>query len=162
MISARTTSVEETRTLAGEVAELARPGDVLLLAGELGSGKTAFAQGFGRGLGVTSAITSPTFTLARVHDGRLPMVHVDAYRVEDLQEVVDLGLAELDDERGVTLVEWGDMVAPALPSDALECRFERGADDNERLIAFVGAGHSWSSRQADLCRCLEKWLVGAC
>ncbi|MGH9276334.1 MAG: tRNA (adenosine(37)-N6)-threonylcarbamoyltransferase complex ATPase subunit type 1 TsaE, partial [Acidimicrobiales bacterium] len=84
---ATTTSVEETRELAEAVSGLARPGDVVVLAGDLGAGKTAFVQGFGRGLGVTARITSPTFTLVHVYDdGRLPIHHLDVYRLSQLSE----------------------------------------------------------------------------
>src|SRR5262249_36775358 len=105
MITARTKSVDDTRALAAELAPFARAGDLILLGGGLGTGKTAFAQGFARGLGVTAPVTSPTFVLVRTYEGRLPLVHVDVYRLDHLQEVVDLGVADILDEDGVTLIE---------------------------------------------------------
>ena len=87
-LTAATSSVDETRALGAALAELARPGDVLLLCGDLGAGKTAFTQGYGRGLGVTDPITSPTFTLASRYDGRLELNHLDVYRLEQLDEVM--------------------------------------------------------------------------
>ena len=128
---ATTDAVEATRRLASAVAELARPGDVVVLAGDLGAGKTAFAQGFGAALGVAESITSPTFTLVNRFEGRLVLHHLDVYRLDRLEEVVDLGLAEFLDEEGVVLVEWGDTIAPVLPADVLEkiiARIPRGYD----------------------------------
>jgi len=93
---ARTDSVEATRELGAALAELAEPGDLILLAGDLGAGKTAFTQGFGRGLGIEERITSPTFTLAREYDGgRLLLHHIDVYRLEQLEDIFDVGLPEL-------------------------------------------------------------------
>ncbi|MGI8810353.1 MAG: tRNA (adenosine(37)-N6)-threonylcarbamoyltransferase complex ATPase subunit type 1 TsaE, partial [Acidimicrobiales bacterium] len=125
MIRASTTSVDDTRALAAEIAPLSAPGDLIVLAGDLGSGKTAFAQGFARGLGVEEPVTSPAFILVRTYEGgRLLLVHLDVYRLESMQEMVDLGIAEMLDDGGVTLIEWGDVVTPALPPDFLEVRLE--------------------------------------
>ena len=155
---ARTTSVHETRALAGAVATLARPGDLLLLAGDLGAGKTAFAQGFGAGLGVTEPITSPTFTLAQQYDGRLRMHHLDVYRLEQMSEVLDLGLAELLDDGGVVLIEWGDAILPALPTDYLEVRLTFGVGDDERRLALRRVGPSWAARDRALADALAPYL----
>lgn len=159
MIVARTKSVDETRALAAALAELARPGDLLLLAGELGAGKTAFAQGFGRGLGVTDPITSPTFTLARDYEGRLLMHHLDVYRLDHLGEVLDVGLPELLDDGSVTLIEWGDAILPALPTDYLEVRFTYGEDDEERSIAVRPVGPRWSARLRAVTTAISTWVV---
>jgi tRNA threonylcarbamoyladenosine biosynthesis protein TsaE len=159
VIVARTKSVDETRALAGALAELARPGDLLLLAGELGAGKTAFAQGFGRGLGVTEPITSPTFTLARDYEGRLLMHHLDVYRLDHLGEVLDVGLPELLDDGSVTLIEWGDAILPALPTDYLEVRFAYGEDDDERTITVRPVGPRWSARRRAVTTAMSTWVV---
>lgn len=158
-LRAATKSADDTRELAGQVAGLAKPGDVVLLAGDLGSGKTAFAQGFGRALGIDEPIVSPTFTLVRQYPGRLPLVHVDVYRLDHLQEVVDLGLAELLDEGGVALIEWGDMAAPSLPADFLEIRIDYGEGDDDRGFDFRVVGPSWSPRQRALHAALARWCV---
>jgi tRNA threonylcarbamoyladenosine biosynthesis protein TsaE len=155
---ARTGSVDQTRALAGAVAGLARPGDLLLLAGDLGAGKTAFAQGFGAGLGVTEPITSPTFTLAQQYDGRLRMHHLDVYRLEQMAEVLDLGLAELLDDGGVVLIEWGDAILPALPTDYLEVRLTFGTDDDERRLALRRVGPSWGARDRVLADAVAPYL----
>ena len=125
VITARTTSVDDTRALAAELAPLTAPGDLILLAGDLGAGKTAFVQGLARGLGVVEQVTSPAFVLARPYAGRVPLLHLDVYRLDYLQELHDLGITELLDEGGVTVIEWGDVVAPALPADFLEVRITR-------------------------------------
>jgi tRNA threonylcarbamoyladenosine biosynthesis protein TsaE len=156
---ATTTSVEETRELAEAVSGLARPGDVVVLAGDLGAGKTAFVQGFGRGLGVTERITSPTFTLVHVYDeGRLPVHHLDVYRLDQLSEALDLGLAEMLDEGGVLLVEWGDAITPVLPQDLLEVRLTFGAGDDDRVLSMRTVGPAWAARLDPLAGILGPWV----
>jgi tRNA threonylcarbamoyladenosine biosynthesis protein TsaE len=161
VIELRTKSVDDTRALAFEIAALSRPGDLLLLAGDLGAGKTAFTQGFGRALGVTTPITSPTFTLVRTYDeGRFPLVHVDVYRLEHVQELVELGITELLDSGGVTLVEWGDAVAQFLPRDFLEVRLELGSADDERTVSVRAVGPAWQPRLGALRAACERWSTG--
>ncbi len=155
----RTKSTDDTKALAADVAGLVRPGDILVLAGDLGAGKTAFVQGLARAIGVAGPVTSPTFTLVRTYEGRLPLVHLDVYRLDHLQEVVDLGLSELLDVGGVTVVEWGDVVEPVLPADFLEVRFEFGDDDDERLVRLRPVGTSWAARAAALARATERWAA---
>ncbi len=164
MIFLVTKSAEDTKELAAAVAGLVCPGDVLLLIGDLGTGKTTFAQGFGLGLGVGEPVTSPTFVLLRSYRGRLEMLHADVYRLDQLQEVVDLGLPELLDERGVALIEWGDMAAPALRPDFLEVRITRppgeSPDDfvvDERRIELCPVGRAWMRRAADLELAVDRW-----
>jgi len=157
-IVATTTAVDQTQLLGGALAELARPGDVLLLAGELGAGKTALVQGFGRGLGINEAITSPTFMLARQHDGgRLLLHHLDVYRLEQMQEVFDVGLPEVLDEGGVTVIEWGDAIAPALPADFLEVHLRFGEGDDDRVIEVEPVGPRWNARTRALSQALSPW-----
>ncbi len=159
MIRAATKSVDDTRALAAEIATLASPGDLIVLAGDLGAGKTAFAQGFARGLGVDEPVTSPAFILVRTYEGRLPMVHLDVYRLEHMQELVDLGIAELLDEGAVTLVEWGDAVTPALPADFLEVRLEAGTAADDRLLTVRSVGPAWPPRADALRLALAPWTV---
>lgn len=140
-----TRSVEETRALGEQLGrDVLVPGDVVVLSGELGAGKTALAQGVGRGLGVDGPVVSPTFTLVREYQGRHPLCHVDLYRLEWVQELHELGIEEhLDDS--VTLIEWGEMAAGALPSDRLEVRLMPGVGPDERIIELVLLG-SWRGR----------------
>lgn len=159
MTHARTTGVDQTRALGAAVASLAHPGDLLLLAGDLGAGKTAFTQGFARGLGVTSRVVSPTFTIARHYEGTsLTLNHLDVYRLDFLQEAIDLGLSELiDDDSGVTLIEWGDVVVPTLPADFMEIRIAYGFDDDERIFSLHPVGARWSARRHALDEVLAPW-----
>lgn len=158
--TATTTSVDGTRDLGAALADLARPGDVVVLAGDLGAGKTAFAQGFGRGLGVTERITSPTFTLVHVYPGgRLPVHHLDVYRLDQLSEALDLGLAEMLDGGGVMLIEWGDAITPVLPRDYLEVRLTFGAGDDDRVISIRPVGPAWSARTHPLEGVLAPWVA---
>jgi tRNA threonylcarbamoyladenosine biosynthesis protein TsaE len=156
---AATTTVDQTRELAEAIAGLARPGDVIVLAGDLGAGKTAFVQGFGRGLGVTDRITSPTFTLVHVYEGRLPVHHLDVYRLDQLSEALDLGLPEMLDEGGVVLIEWGDAIIPVLPHDLLEVRLTLGEGDDDRSLALRCVGPSWGARQDAVRRAVAPWSV---
>ena len=110
-LSLRAASLDATHAVAAALAGLSRAGDVIVLAGEMGAGKTAFAQGFGRALGVTEPITSPTFTLVHSYDTGGPTLHhADLYRLDQLAEVADLALGELAEFDGIVLVEWGDVV----------------------------------------------------
>lgn len=152
-----TASVDETRALAEALAGLARPGDVVVLAGDLGAGKTAFVQGFGRGLGVQERITSPTFTLVHVYEGRLPIHHLDVYRLEQLSEALDLGLPEMLDEGGVVLIEWGEAILPVLPHDFLEVRLTFGEGDDDRRITLRSVGPAWAPRADALAGVVAPW-----
>ncbi|HJQ41887.1 MAG TPA: tRNA (adenosine(37)-N6)-threonylcarbamoyltransferase complex ATPase subunit type 1 TsaE [Jatrophihabitantaceae bacterium] len=157
-IVATTTAADETQNLGAAIAELVRPGDLLLLAGELGAGKTALVQGLGRGLGVTEPIISPTFMLARQHDtGRLVLHHIDVYRLEQMHEVFDVGLPELLDEGGVTVIEWGDVIAPTLPADFLEVRLRFGEGDDDRILEVTAVGPRWNARTRALTQALSPW-----
>jgi len=158
VIAARTRSADDTRALAAALAELARPGDLVLLAGELGAGKTAFAQGFGAALGVTEPITSPTFTLVSQYSGRLELNHLDVYRLDQLNEVLDIGLPEMLDEGGVTLIEWGDAITSALPTDYLLIRLAYGDTDDDRQLEIEPRGSAWSARVRAMTFALSGWL----
>ena len=157
---ARTKSADDTRAFAGELAMFGKPGDVVLLSGDLGAGKTVFAQGFGRALGVTDRITSPTFTLMRQSDeARVPLLHVDVYRLDRMQEVLELGLAELLDAGMLALIEWGDVVAPALPADFLHVDIEFGDGDDDRGLRVRAVGPSWSPRMTAMGQAVERWTI---
>jgi tRNA threonylcarbamoyladenosine biosynthesis protein TsaE len=143
--------LDDTHAMAAAIAALVKAGDVIVLAGDMGAGKTAFAQGFGRALGVTEPITSPTFTVVHTYDtGRIVMHHADLYRLDRRSEVEDLGLDEMIDGRGVLLVEWGDVVADSF-GDHLEVLLERVDDSDEaRRITIRSIGRRWDTRWSKL------------
>ena len=157
MITAVTKSADDTRDLGASLASLARPGDVILLSGDLGAGKTTLAQGFGRGLGVAEPIVSPTFVLVRSYEGRLALVHCDVYRIDHFQEVIELDLPELLDEGAVALVEWGDVIAPSLPANFLEVRIELTDADEVRRLSVRAVGSSWGQRLGSVQGAVERW-----
>ena len=135
-------SPEATRQLAGRMATVADAGDVVCLWGELGAGKTVFAKGFGRGLGIEDTISSPTFVLMGEYAGRLPLFHIDLYRLASAAEALDGGLIDDRQGTGVVLVEWPDRLGNALPADRLDVQIDGGPDDRRRLrITAVGTGY---------------------
>ncbi len=153
---------EDTRAVGVAIAPLLVPRDAVLLTGELGAGKTVFVQGVARGLGIEEPIVSPTFTLVKEYVGRLAVAHVDVYRLDRVQDVVDLGLDELGEGEDVLLVEWGDAVEALLPPDRLrvELTTEDPAGASEvRILAIEGVGQSWSERWAALVHAVEPWAV---
>ncbi|MAG03645.1 MAG: tRNA (adenosine(37)-N6)-threonylcarbamoyltransferase complex ATPase subunit type 1 TsaE [Acidimicrobiaceae bacterium] len=134
--------------VASSLAGSVRAGDLIVLCGDLGAGKTAFTQGLGRALGVTTPITSPTFTLANRYEGDLVVNHIDVYRLVHIDEVRDLGLHELLDDRSVTVIEWGDAIAGALPGGYLEIRMTLGEGPDDRFLEFRTVGEGWADREA--------------
>lgn len=165
----RADSLPTTHAIAAALATIARPGDVIVLAGEMGAGKTAFAQGFGAGLGIDEAITSPTFTL--VHSYPIPgskrvLHHVDLYRLDSTSDIDDLALYELAEFDGIVLIEWGDVAAATLgdhlevrlkvddPSEAGDAEDDFGVDD-ARVITIEPSGPGWAGRWDRLSTAME-------
>ena len=141
-----TASEAETRALGERIGALLRPGDVVVLDGALGMGKTAFAKGVARALGVTDAVVSPSFAMVREYEGRLRMLHVDVYRLDRFQEVHDLGLDDELGEQAVTVIEWGGRVGALLPPERLVVALEPGDGDDERRITIEAVGPTWAGR----------------
>jgi tRNA threonylcarbamoyladenosine biosynthesis protein TsaE len=136
----------DMRALGAAVGAVARAGDLVVLTGPLGAGKTVFAQGIAAGLGVRERVTSPTFVIAHVHrDGRLPFVHVDAYRLSSVVEVEDLDL-DASVAESVTAVEWGGGLVESLAESWLEVRIDRAADSDVRTVTYVPRGGDWAER----------------
>lgn len=147
-------TVDDTRAFGRSLAAVLRAGDLVVLIGALGAGKTALAQGIGAGLGVAGDVTSPTFVIARVHrpdparGGRLPLVHVDAYRLGSVAEVDDLDL-DATLEESVTLVEWGGGLVEHITDSWLAVHIERApgtTDDDTRTVTLIGHGPDWPTR----------------
>lgn len=134
-----TRDARETKRLASALGRQLKRGDLVVLSGELGAGKTTFAQGVAEGLGVTEPVTSPTFTIVQEYDGDVPIAHVDVYRIQRLQELHDLGFEELIEDR-VVLIEWGEAVLPVLPADRIDVRLTVGDDPAVRNIEIEGRG----------------------
>ena len=163
MFRLKSDNVEVTRAIAGAIADVVEAGDVLILAGDLGTGKTAFTQGFGAALGVEQRITSPTFTLVHEYVGRLDIHHVDVYRLSHIGEIFDLALPELLDDDGVTIIEWGDLILSEIPRDYLELEIalgelSEGFDVRRMRLELVGPG--WSRREQAVASAVSPWIDG--
>lgn len=160
-IEIRTSSVEETREVGEAVASLLRARDAVVLTGELGAGKTTFVQGVTRGLGIEDQVSSPTFTLVKEYAGILDVAHVDVYRLDRIQDVLDLGLEELGGGDDVLLVEWGDTIEELLPDDRLrvELTTRDDADVDARAITIAATGAGWRDRFPELAAAVMPWTV---
>lgn len=162
MIDLRSDSVAATHAIAGVIAGLVRPRDIIVLAGDMGAGKTAFTVGFTRALGVSEddQVSSPTFTLVHSYNsGRIPVLHADLYRLNSMAEVADLGLREQVDLGAVALVEWGDVAADVI-GDSLTIELSHDDDDDDaRDIVISVEGHGWDTRWDKLRDSLREWSV---
>jgi tRNA threonylcarbamoyladenosine biosynthesis protein TsaE len=159
MLELRASSIADTHAVAAAVASLSRSGDIIILAGEMGSGKTAFAQGVARAMGVEEPVTSPTFTLVHSYDlpepvhGARMLHHADLYRLDRTSELADLALFELAEFGGIVLIEWGDIVE-SMFGDHLVVRLQSDdaaegnvvVPDGARLISINGVGPGWAER----------------
>jgi tRNA threonylcarbamoyladenosine biosynthesis protein TsaE len=142
-ITVTTTSADETKALGRRLAPLLTAGDIVVLAGRLGAGKTLFVSGVAEGLGISGRVTSPSFVIARTYtDGFLPLVHVDVYRLGSLAEFDDLDLVD-DGAEGAVIIEWGEAIIDVLPSDRLTVTLEM--DGDHRSISFEPEG-TWCDR----------------
>ncbi|MCC8141516.1 MAG: tRNA (adenosine(37)-N6)-threonylcarbamoyltransferase complex ATPase subunit type 1 TsaE [Lachnospiraceae bacterium] len=122
-MNTETFSAKETFALGEKLGQAAKVGDVYTLVGDLGAGKTVFTQGFARGLGVTEPVNSPTFTILQVYDtGRLPLFHFDVYRIEDADEMDEIGWEDCVYGDGVSIIEWADRIREILPESCREIR----------------------------------------
>ena len=162
----RSAHPDETAAIGRSIAALLVSGDVVVLSGPLGAGKTRLVQGIAEGLGVPGRVTSPTFVIVRRHAGRMPLVHVDAYRLSEARDLLGLDDDVLADDV-VTCIEWGGNVEDALPADRLDCELivaaaaatatsaaapaeAGGDDDTSRTIVIAAHGPSWTDRSARL------------
>lgn len=160
MLERLCTSPDDTYAVAAALAAVAESGDIIVLSGEMGVGKTAFAQGFAAALGVDEPVTSPTFTLVHTYatngSATGPIHHADVYRLTSMREVADLALLELVEAGGVLLVEWGDVIAAAL-GDHLDVHLEfAGAAEDHRRISVTPHGARWANRWPAIVSSMEK------
>lgn len=156
VIEIETDTADRTREVGQALSALLLPRDTVVLTGDLGAGKTTLVQGIGSGLGVEEHVASPTFTLVREYAGRLDVAHVDVYRLERVQDVVDLALDELGGPERVLLIEWGDAVQDLLPEDRLRVQLTTDRSDTEtRRILITAQGGSWAVRWERLEQALE-------
>ena len=132
-----TNTVEATQDLAYNIAKVLEPGDVLTLEGELGAGKTAFTKGLAKGLGITRNVNSPTFTIVKEYKGKVPLYHMDVYRLEDSDE--DIGFSEYFNGDGISVVEWAQFIEEYLPLDRLEIIIFY-IDENSRRLELKAFG----------------------
>lgn len=136
-----TKNVEETMIIGERMGKSVEKGTTVCLTGDLGTGKTHFAKGFAKGMGIDENITSPTFTIVNeYHEGRLPFYHFDVYRVNDLDEILDIGFDEYIYGQGVTLIEWADMIEAILPEDFIHVKIEKTDHPDERKITIKSFG----------------------
>ncbi len=148
--SLETHSAEETRRLGRRLASIVEPGDIVLLTGDLGAGKTTLVQGVAGGLDILDAVTSPTFVIAREYPGTLPLYHVDAYRLENSSELAELGYERFWHLPGVAFVEWGEKVMDFFEPDFLQVDLELGETEDLRRVRLCAMGERWERKLADL------------
>lgn len=145
-------NLEETRFFGGKLGELALPGDVICLDGDLGAGKTTLTQAIARGLEVPDSeyVTSPSFAVLHQYPGRIPLYHMDFYRLHDALEILDLGLDEYFSLSGLTVIEWPSRASGILPDDRLELTIDNPGDDSRIIRCACPSG--WEARLAGLFR----------
>ena len=153
LLATVTHAPEQTQALGRRLGEAAQPGDLVLLVGELGTGKTCLTQGIAQGLGIEAYVRSPTFVLATEYRGRLMLYHIDLYRIDDPREAQDLGLDEYVEGEGVCVVEWADKALPIFPAEHLQVEL-RHQGPQARGLRFTAHGH----RHAQLLDSIRKYV----
>ncbi len=159
-----TRSPEETRILGAALAPALLPGDVISLSGDLGAGKTVFVQGLATALGAQGRVTSPTFTIVHEYEARYPIVHLDVYRLNSFQELLDLGFEDFLAPNGILLMEWGEAVEPLLPRTHLRVSLRRtdSADEEDhRVVTFRPRGEDWIRKLMEMRDTAEALLDAA-
>jgi tRNA threonylcarbamoyladenosine biosynthesis protein TsaE len=145
-LTVTTTSPEETLIVGAALAPVLLPGDVISLSGDLGAGKTVFVQGLAASLGVHGRVTSPTFTIVHQYEARFPIIHVDVYRLDSFQDLLDIGFEDFLDPAAIVLLEWGEAVEQLLPRAHLKLDIHRGDNPDrpdDRRLVFRPRGEDW-------------------
>lgn len=156
-----THSPEETRILGASLAPTLLPGDVIAISGDLGAGKTVFVQGLAAALGVQKRVTSPAFTIVHEYEGRYPIIHLDIYRLNSFQELLDLGFEEFLDPKAIVVLEWGEAVEPLLPRSHMRIELRRSDDldaDDDRTVIFKVTREDWSRKLFEMRETAETLL----
>ena len=162
VLTVTTRSAEETRIVGASLAPMLLPGDVVSLSGDLGAGKTVLVQGIAAASGVEERVTSPSFTIVHEYKGRFPLIHMDVYRLNSFQEVIDLGFEEFLDPGSLVIIEWGNAIAPLLPRRHLEIELRRlDAVDGDRYLVFRPHGQEWIRKIQDMRATAEALLAAA-
>lgn len=141
MFEYKSISPEKTAMLATQIADIIKPGTVICLNGDLGAGKTLFVQNLARALGVQGDVTSPTFNLMNIYEGKMKIFHFDLYRLEQEYELEEIGFYDyVEEPDGLVLIEWAEKFADCLPDDYISLEIQRAEQENQRLIKFELAG----------------------
>jgi tRNA threonylcarbamoyladenosine biosynthesis protein TsaE len=159
-IQLETGTAEETREVGASLGQLLVPGDLVSLTGDLGAGKTTLVQGMARSLGVRDPVVSPTFTLIREYQGTVPIYHLDVYRLDRIQDVLDLGFEEMLDRDAVVFVEWGDAIDSLLPEDSVQIEMTLPDDTDLRSLTVTGRGPGWARRWRHVVAATDRWRIG--
>jgi tRNA threonylcarbamoyladenosine biosynthesis protein TsaE len=146
----RLNGLEETKEFGIRLGNLLREGDILCLNGDLGAGKTTLTKSIGLGLGVYDYITSPTFALINEYTGKIPVYHFDVYRLENVEELYDLGFDEYFYGKGVCIIEWAEKIERLLPKERIVLDIEKGKDIDERRINITGSGNRYTEITKEL------------
>lgn len=137
--------LRDTEDFGIKLGKTLKGGDVLSLTGDLGAGKTTLTKSIGKGLGVEEYITSPTFSLINEYKGRVNVYHFDVYRLDDVDDLYDLGFEDYFYSDGVTIVEWGDKIKEFLPDNTIDVYIEKGKELDERIVTISGRGERFES-----------------
>lgn len=145
MLKITSHSAEETFALGEQIGRLLKKGHIICLSGDLGAGKTALTKGIGSGIGVTDYVTSPTYTIINEYEGRIPLYHFDVYRLEDAEEMYELGYEEYFFGDGAVVLEWADHVRELIPAERLWITILKQQDENTREIILEETGEAYKS-----------------
>jgi tRNA threonylcarbamoyladenosine biosynthesis protein TsaE len=157
MIAVTSKSRRQTLEIASVIAQSLRGGDVVVLTGELGGGKTAFVAGAAEALGCTEPVSSPTFAIVQLYEGATPIAHADVYRLTSSHELFDIGFEEVFDGTHVVFVEWGDRALDVLPDAHLRVSMVHRDEVDEREVCLTGCGSLWQQRLIDLAPELQRF-----
>ena len=152
MINIETNSFEETVEFGRKLGSILKPGDVICLSGDLGTGKTALTNGIAKALGINSYITSPTFTLVNEYQGKYTLYHFDVYRIADPDEMFDIGFDEYINGEGITIIEWGELISGILPSEIINLTIKKDLSKGleYRLISVEFRGEKYAGYEMNL------------